>query len=98
MRPQNELRRSFRPIVKAATIALAEVSEQETAKFPPIRFHDLRHSYASLALAAGSGAKVVSETLGHSSVAFRLDTYAHVLPGMQRAAADTMDRLFRVGG
>ena len=54
---------------------------------PRIRFHDLRHGHASQLLAAGVNAKVVSERLGHASVAFTLDTYAHVMPGQQRAAA-----------
>ena len=52
-----------------------------------IRFHDVRHTHATLLLRAGVNAKVVSERLGHSSVAFTLDTYAHVLPGMQPEAA-----------
>jgi integrase len=54
---------------------------------PRIRFHDLRHGHASHLLAAGVNAKVVSERLGHASVAFTLDTYAHVMPGQQRDAA-----------
>ena len=54
---------------------------------PRIRFHDLRHGHASQLLAAGVNAKVVSERLGHASVAFTLDTYAHVMPGQQRDAA-----------
>lgn len=54
---------------------------------PRIRLQDLRHTHATLLLAAGVNPKVVSERLGHSSVAFTLDTYAHVLPGMQPEAA-----------
>ena len=54
---------------------------------PAIRFHDLRHTHATLLLAAGVNPKVVSERLGHSSVSFTLDTYAHVMPGMQPEAA-----------
>ena len=60
------------------------------------RFHDLRHTSATLALQAGVPAKVVSERLGHASVAFTLDTYAHVLPDQQRQAADLMDSLLPV--
>ena len=48
-----------------------------------IRFHDLRHAHASLMLKAGIHPKVVSERLGHSGVAFTLDTYSHVAPGLQ---------------
>ena len=53
-----------------------------------IRLQDVRHTHASLLLAAGINPKVVSERLGHSSVAFTLDTYAHVMPGMQPEAAE----------
>jgi integrase len=56
---------------------------------PPIRFHDLRHTHATLSLASGVPVRVVAERLGHSSPAFTLRRYAHVLPGMQAAAAET---------
>src|SRR4051794_200122 len=52
-----------------------------------IRLHDLRHTHATLALKAGVPVKVVSERLGHESPAFTLKQYAHVIPGMQAAAA-----------
>ncbi|MBT9142762.1 MAG: putative defective protein IntQ [Syntrophomonadaceae bacterium] len=52
-----------------------------------VRFHDLRHTHATLMLWQGIHPKVVSERLGHSSVAITLDTYSHVLPGLQEAAA-----------
>jgi integrase len=58
------------------------------AELPPIRFHDLRHTCATLALAAGESPKVLSDRLGHGSVAFTLDTYAHPGGDMQRAAAE----------
>ncbi len=58
------------------------------AGLPPIRLHDLRHSYASAALSAGVHPKVVSERLGHSNIGITLDTYSHVLEGMQQDAAD----------
>jgi site-specific recombinase XerD len=51
-----------------------------------IRFHDLRHGWATLALEAGEHPKVVAEQLGHASVKVTLDTYSHVTPGMQRGA------------
>jgi integrase len=58
----------------------------------PVRLHDLRHTAASLMLAAGVPLKVVSETLGHSSIAITADVYAHVTPELRREAADAMDR------
>ncbi|MEO2107153.1 MAG: site-specific integrase [Actinomycetota bacterium] len=60
---------------------------------PIVRFHDLRHTHASLLLQSRVNPKVVSERLGHSSVAFTLDTYAHVLPGMQADAATQLRAL-----
>ena len=57
------------------------------AGLPAIRFHDLRHTHATLALAAGVHPKVVSERLGHASVAITLDTYSHAIPAMQEDAA-----------
>jgi integrase len=65
----------------------------ERAQLPRIRLYDLRHTAATLALGAGVPAKVVSEQLGHASVAFTLDTYSHVLPHMQEAAAAQVEAL-----
>jgi integrase len=56
---------------------------------PRIRLHDLRHTHATLLLKAGVPIKVVSERLGHSTPAFTMATYQHVLPGMQAEAART---------
>jgi integrase len=60
------------------------------AGLPPIRLHDVRHTYATVALQAGVPVKVVSERLGHASIAVTLRIYAHVLPGMDRDAANTV--------
>jgi integrase len=56
-----------------------------------MRLHDLRHTHATLLLRQGVHPKVVSERLRHSSVAITLDTYSHVLPGIQAAAARRFD-------
>jgi integrase len=63
------------------------------AGVPRIRFHDLRHTSATLLIAAGEPVKVVSEMLGHADVATTQRFYVHVLPHMQRNAAKTMARL-----
>jgi integrase len=63
------------------------------AELPRIRFHDLRHTHATLLLKAGVPLKVVSERLGHSTPAFTMAVYQHVPPGMQRAAADLFAQL-----
>ena len=57
---------------------------------PTIRLHDLRHSYATLALKAGVHPKVVSERLGHATVGVTLDLYSHVTPSIAREAADVV--------
>jgi integrase len=62
----------------------------ERWSLPRIRLHDLRHTWATLALEAGVHPKVVSERLGHSGIAITLDTYSHVTPAMQHDAAATV--------
>jgi integrase len=63
------------------------------AGLPRIRFHDLRHSAATLLLEEGMHPKIVSEMLGHSTIAITLDLYSHVTPTMQRQATEAMNRL-----
>ncbi len=58
-----------------------------------IRLHDVRHTWASLALLEGVNPKVVSERLGHGTVSFTLDVYSHVMPGLQEDAAATVAAL-----
>src|SRR5205814_7809681 len=65
------------------------------AGLPRMRFHDLRHSAATILLVAGVHPKAVQERLGHSSIAMTLDVYSHVLPSMQQAAAGKRDDLFK---
>src|SRR5215204_7343177 len=61
------------------------------AWLPDIRFHELRHTCATLLLTKGVHPKIVSEMLGHSSVSITLDTYSHVIPGLQEVAALAME-------
>lgn len=65
------------------------------ADLPDIRFHDLRHTAATLMLLQGVPVKVVQERLGHSQISLTLGTYAHVLPSMDKDAADKLDQLLR---
>jgi integrase len=74
------LRYRYAPLVKSAGL-------------PRIRFHDLRHTCATLMLLAGVHPKVVSEMLGHASITITLDLYSHVLPDMQREATSALDEL-----
>jgi integrase len=67
----------------------------DEAGLPHMRFHDLRHSAATILLVAGVHPKVVQERLGHSTVAMTLDVYSHVLPSMQQEAAEKVDDLFK---
>ena len=75
------MRRHLKPILLRADLPEA------------IRLYDLRHSCASLLLAAGENAKVVSERLGHAGVTITLDTYGHVMPGMQEQATARLEEL-----
>jgi integrase len=75
------LTRSYKTLLRKARLS------------PEIRFHDLRHSCASLLLAQGVSPRTIMETLGHSQIGLTLNTYAHVVPSLQRDAADVMDRL-----
>ena len=61
------------------------------AGLPSKRFHDLRHTCASLLLAQGVHPRVVMETLGHSQIGLTMNTYSHVVPELQRDAAVKMD-------
>ena len=66
-----------------------------TSKLPRIRLHDLRHSHATQLLRQGVHPKIVSERLGHSTISITLDTYSHVIPGMQEDAARRIDTVLR---
>lgn len=68
-------------------------TELRKAGLPPIRFHDLRHTHATMALAAGVHPKVVSDRLGHANVSITLDVYSHAAPAMEAAAAETVAAL-----
>lgn len=74
--------RHFKPLLRRAGL-------------PEVRFHDLRHTCATLLLTKGVHPKVVSEMLGHANVSITLDTYSHVIPGLGDAAAGAMDDLLR---
>ncbi|HXD33676.1 MAG TPA: tyrosine-type recombinase/integrase [Pyrinomonadaceae bacterium] len=77
----NVVQKHFKPIL-------------ERAKLPTtLRLYDLRHSCATLLLAANENPKVVSERLGHASITLTMDTYSHVLPDMQQGASDKLERL-----
>jgi integrase len=65
----------------------------DRAGLPRVRIHDLRHLQATLLLVGGINLKVVADRLGHSHINVTLDTYSHVVPTMQREAADMLDRL-----
>lgn len=62
-----------------------------------VRFHDLRHTFASLMLLQGISPKIVSESLGHASAAFTLDTYGHIMPGMDADAMGSLNKVLPDG-
>lgn len=65
----------------------------QRAGLPHVRFHDLRHTHATLLLKEGVHPKIVSERLGHASIGITIDTYSHVLPGLQEMAAERFDQI-----
>ncbi len=75
--PENLVKRSFKPLLKKAGL-------------PEIRFHDLRHTCATILLGRSVHPKLVQELLGHATVAMTLDTYSHYLPSMGDAAGGAM--------
>ena len=79
--PENLVKRSFKPLLKRAGL-------------PEVRFHDLRHTCATLRLGWGVHPKLVQELLGHATVAMTLDTYSHYLPSMGDQASGAMGDAF----
>jgi integrase len=83
LRLENFRRRVWKPAVRLAGL-------------PPLRFHDLRHTCASLAIAAGADVKVLQRMLGHASAALTLDRYGHLLPGQAEQVALRLDNAARL--
>ena len=81
IQPENLVKRSFKPLLKKAGL-------------PEIRFHDLRHTCATLLLGRGVHPKMVQELLGHATIAMTLDTYSHYLPSMGDQASGAMGDAF----
>ena len=79
MEPRTQ-QRKFKAILRAAEL-------------PNIRYHDLRNTAATLLLAQGVDPRTIMETLGHSQISMTLNTYAHVVPALQRVAAEKMDAI-----
>lgn len=83
-------------MVHPERISKAFLRHTEAAGLPRVRLHDLRHTYATAALSSATGwsdVKVISERLGHASIAITLDTYSHVLPQTDAATAETLAKL-----
>jgi integrase len=76
------------------TVTYAWTRLANRAGIKVIRFHDARHTHASLMLKQSVHPKIVQERLGHSSIQITLDTYSHVAPGLQQSAAESFDKLF----
>jgi integrase len=80
MDPDNLVNRSFKRFLKNAGL-------------PPIRFQDLRHTYATLMLKGGEHPKMVQKMLGHANISITLDTYSHALPDMQNKAVSRFGKM-----
>jgi integrase len=83
--------------IAGSNLRMAHIRLLKRLGLPYIRIHDLRHTAATLLLLQGVPVKVVSEMLGHASVTITMNLYMHVLPTMQRAAAEAMEALFARG-
>ena len=81
-------------LVLPSTLTHAWSRMVKKAGLKRIRLHDARHTHASIMLKQGIHPKIVQERLGHSSIVITLDTYSHVAPGLQQAAANTFDEAF----
>ncbi len=77
----NHVREKFRKLLQQANL-------------PPIHFHDLRHSAATILLSMGVNVKVIQELLGHTDISITLGVYGHLLPSMQQAVVETWDGVF----
>jgi integrase len=84
----------LRGAVAIARVSTARLRCACRAALPRIRFHDLRHTAATLMLSRGVHPKIAGEMLGHSTIAITLDLYSHVTPTMQRDAAAAVDGVF----
>jgi integrase len=82
MSARNLYARDFKPLIKEAGR-------------PDISFHDLRHTCATLLLSRNVNPKIVSEMLGHASIAITLDTYSHVLTNMQQSAVRALEEALK---
>lgn len=83
--PSHLRNRSFKPLLKVA-------------KLRPVRFHDLRHTCATLLLSRNINPKIVSEMLGHASVSITLDIYSHLMPDMQEKAVEALEEMLSPPG
>lgn len=72
------------------------INDVKRAKLPHIRFHDLRHTHATMLVQENVNVKVISDRLGHSKVGITLDIYSHVLPNMQQEVADKLDKMLSI--
>ena len=88
-------RRDGRPLVNS-NVTHAFQEKLRRAGLESMRFHDLRHSCASLLLAQGVPARVIMETLGHATINTTMNIYGHVMPAMLQESADAMDRALSV--
>ncbi len=82
-------------IISYLTHTFAKIVKQ--AGLGAVRFHDLRYTFASIALLRGAKPKVISEALGHASVAFTMDTYSHIISGMQEDMMALLDDVLPAG-
>ena len=82
----------LRLLAQVSTSRLGWLGSRQTHRLDSVRFHDLRHCQASLLLADGYNIKVISELLGHRNASTTLNIYSHLMPNIQAAAAEGLER------
>lgn len=100
MMPPNELdtvaQGLRQPLAYPATLEKVYYQDLDRVDVPRIRFHDMRHTHATILLKLGLNPKVVQERLGHTNIATTLNTYSHVLPSMQKDTAEKLNEAFKM--
>lgn len=106
VRHSNFIRRHFHPAVKGQPARPRRRGTAGSPEVPPalpesklgLRFHDLRHSFASILISTGAHPKAVSDRLGHSSITITMDRYSHLLPSVDEEITDALHAAFRAAG
>jgi integrase len=74
---------------------VSEIRQAQNPKILRVKFHSLKHFYATIQLISVINPKIVREGLGHSTITLTLDTYSHIIPTLQKEAAENINKVFK---